>query len=272
MGEAGFFVKRFAEARFDESERFGFGSGKKLEGERSEKFKRDHGGDGISRKSEDGFSITDAEDGGFARADGDGVEMKFGAEIPEGLLDEVILPGGNSAGENQHFLPEALRDFFAKVVFCVFRIDEDDGFAAVKRDLRSERVGVAVADLKVARFGFGRDDFVAGGKNRDARFAKNLEFDGADLRGDCDFRETDSGAAGEQHLAFGCFPAAWDDVLACGRGAIENDRVSFGARVFDHDNGVGALWDGGTRHDLNAGDGGNGKLRCVASFEFANAF
>src|SRR5262249_54407149 len=68
------------------------------------------------------------------------------------------------------------------------------------------------------------------------------------------------------------FAAAWDDVLAGGGGEIEDDCVGFNVGVFDHDDGISALWDGGTGHDLSAGAGRDGNFGGVTRFEFADAF
>ena len=155
--------------RFEEGERPCFRSAKKFKGEGREELKRDHRGNGISGEAEDGFVLAGGEHRWFAGADGDRVEVKVGAKIAKDFFDQVVLSGRNASGKNEHVLLETLRDFLVEVLLGVLCVREDDGFAAVERDLRSERVGVAVADLEVAGFGFGGNNFVAGGKHSDSR-------------------------------------------------------------------------------------------------------
>ena len=138
VSEASFFVERFAETSFQEGQRFGVGSGQKLEGERREQFKRDHCRDGISGEAEDWFVLAGAEYDGFAGSNGDGVKMNFGIKSTENVFHEIVLPCRNSAGEDEDIVLEALPDFFSKVGFGVFGADENDGFAAMKGDLRGE--------------------------------------------------------------------------------------------------------------------------------------
>jgi len=257
--------------RFEEGEWFCFGPAEKFEGEGREEFKRHHRGNGISGQAEDGFVLADGEHRWFAGANGDRVEVKVGATIAEDFFDEVVLSRGNAAGEDEHVLLEALRDFVVEILLGVLCIREDDGFAAVERDLRSERVGVAVADLEVAGFGFGGNNFVAGGEDSDAGSAKNLELDFADLRCRGDFGKADSRGAGDQHLAFSRFPAAGDDVLTRLDRLGEDDCVAFGRGVFDHHDGVCTFRDGGAGHDLYAGSRCDGNFGSVAGFEFTDA-
>ncbi len=86
------------------------------------------------------------------------------------------------------------------------------------------------------------------------------------MRGCSDFGEADSCAAGDQHLAFSCFPAAGNDVLARLDRFAEDDCVALGRGVFDHHDGVCTFRDGGAGHDLNAGSRRDGNFGSVAGF------
>src|SRR5262249_5185759 len=86
-----------------------------------------------------------------------------------------------------------------------------------------------------------------------------------------DFRGTNSDTARQQHLAFGRFASARDNVLARSGESIECDGVAFDAHMLDHHDGIGTLGDRSAGHDLNASARSNGTCWRISGFEFTDA-
>src|SRR5882757_4585049 len=119
MGQSGLFVKRLGEVGFEKRKGTWTGSAKDIDGGRNEKLERNHCGDGIPRESENESLAASSEDGGLAGADGDRVEIKFGAERFQDGLDKVVFAHGHAARENEDVLLEAELNFRAQVVDTV---------------------------------------------------------------------------------------------------------------------------------------------------------
>jgi hypothetical protein len=97
VGESRFFVKRFGEVGFEKRQRTRAGAAEHIDCGRDEELEGDHGGDGIAREAEDKGVAAAAEYGGLPWADGDGVEIEFGAEGFEYSFDEVVFAHGDPA-------------------------------------------------------------------------------------------------------------------------------------------------------------------------------
>jgi len=75
----------------------------------------------------------------------------------------------------------------------------------------------------------------------------------------------------ENQLARVRFTSLRNDILARLSVAIEGDGLAGTASALNHDHGVGAGWDGGAGHDLDAGAGVQSSEDGVARLDFADA-
>src|SRR5207302_5609082 len=139
-------------------------------------------------------------------------------------FDEVVLAHGDAAGEDQDVFLEAALDSGAEFLDIVGSVAEQNWLAAGEADLCGQGDTVGVADLERTREGVNGDDFVAGGKNGDARPGGATEFGGADLRGDGELGVAEAGARSEDDSAGSSFCAAGDDGLS-GAGEIGRAHV-----------------------------------------------
>jgi len=236
-----------------------------------EEFEGDHGGDGVAGEAEDGLALAESKDYGLAGTDGYGVKDGFGLEFFEDGFDQVVFSCGDAAGEDERVGLESSGNFLAEIIVNVFGVAEKNRFGVKRGGLRGEGDGVGVADLEGTGNGSVVDDFVAGGKDGDARLAENDHLGCADLSGSGDLSETEARAFCEYSFVGGLFAALRDHMLAGLDGAIESDGVGVALRVLDHDDGVGARREGRTGHDLDTGAGWDGGRGSVAGFEFADA-
>jgi len=271
VGEAGLFLHSLGEHRLQEWNGRWRGPGKDFHGRPNEKVAGDHGGYGVAGETEDGLALADGEDHRFAGADSDRIENGFRAEFPKDGFDQIVFSGGDAAGKNEGVSGEASGDFCAKIVVSVLGIAEEDRFSVKPRDFCSERNGVAISDLEWAGSGSELHDFVAGGKNRDARLAVSSYLSGADLRGCGNLSETKTSPFNENGLAGRLFTAARNYMLPRRNCAVQRDGIAAALCVLDHDYSVGAFRERRAGHDLDAGAGLDSHARCVACFELADA-
>ena len=68
-----------------------------------------------------------AENQRLSGLDQDAVEIEFGAEFRQHLLDDVVFAGGNAAGEQQQIGLQAAVDHFARVFHGVARHGQQSG-------------------------------------------------------------------------------------------------------------------------------------------------
>ena len=124
---------------------------------------------GLPGRPKTGFSAADAEHRRAPWTDRNTIEMDLRARIGEDLLDEIVLPCRDAAGNHESIGFKALLDRRFQFRRSIGRIAEFDGLAACKPHLRRERNAVSIAYFEWAGSGIRADDLVAGGKNRDTR-------------------------------------------------------------------------------------------------------
>ncbi len=212
----------------------------------------DHGGGRVAREAEEVFAFGLAEDEGLAGLHFDAGEEELGAEFGEDDFDEVVLAGGDAAGEEEEVEGEAFGDEAAGIFEIVFGDGEDGGEAAGLADLGGDGVRVGVADLFEGGGGVDGDDFVAGGEDGDAGLAMDVDLGLADGGEEGDMVEAEAGAALEDDAA-GLGVTAGGGPVFAGAGLAGGGHLAVGeGRVFDHDDSVGTEGHGGTGHDLDA--------------------
>ncbi len=249
-GQAEAMGKGVFEGGADEGERGVGASGEAVESGTGEDFEADHGGGGIAGEAEEEGVTGAAEDEGLTGLNGDAVEEELRAELLECEFDDIVLAGGDAAGEEKEIGFETLFDESAGFVETVWGGGKDDGDATRKGDLGGEGEGVGIADLMGERGLVERDDFVAGREDGDAGFGVNGDVGGADGGTEGDAGVAEAFAGGEEDGSGGSFGGPGVEVEAGGGGG--DGDVSFVAgSVFNHDDGIGALGERGAGHDFD---------------------
>ena len=200
------------------------------------------------------IAVEHREHGGFARFQGNAVEINF-SEGGQDAVDVVPLPDGRAAGDDEEvtFLPDGV-DRFPQSVFFVGHDRVLLRMAAQRFDRGGQRDRVDVADLGSFR-GLGVvHQFIAGGENAHGKGLADLEFRDAQRREDRGVAGFDQGAFGDRHFAERDVIAFGIDILA-GRDRFQHvaELVAEVFRVLDHDDGIGPVRDLAAGRHLHAG-------------------
>src|SRR5262249_14527990 len=137
---------------------------------------------GVARQSEEEFAAGAAEDQGLAGLNENPIEEKFGAQVSQHGLDQVVLAGRDSAGEKQQIHFQSALDSAARGFILVFRDGKNPGFAAGPRHLRQQRIYIGIPNLKIRGLLVRLDNFVAGRQYRNTRLPEYRRADSADGR------------------------------------------------------------------------------------------
>ena len=160
-------MEKLQSARRHSGEGFQHGPGEQFEGH--------HGGDGIARQTEKIAPLYASEDDWPARLNLCSREEELGAQFGEHLLHQVVLAHGNAAGEQQKIMLQTLLNQAAQSLDLIGSNIQHPGHAARLAHLSGKGIAVGVADLMRSRLLAQGNNFVAGGKDRNLRPAKNRE-------------------------------------------------------------------------------------------------
>ena len=209
----------------------------------------------VARKAEGRhIAVEHREHGGFARFQGNAVEINF-SEGGQDAVDVVPLPDGRAAGDDEEvtFLPDGV-DRFPQSVFFIGHDRVRFGVAAKRFHRGRERDRVDVADLGSFR-GLGVvHQFIAGRQDADGQGLADFELRNAERREDGRMAGLDQGALRDSDTAERDVIAFGVDILA-GRDRFQHvaELVAEVFRVLDHDDGIGPVRDLAAGRHLHAG-------------------
>lgn len=129
-GQAGSMGKGVFERGAGEGEGGVGASGEAVESGTGEDFETDHGGSRVAGEAEEESVAGAAEDERLTGLNGDAVEEELCAELLECKFDDIVLAGGDAAGEEKEIGFEALFDERAGFVETVWGGGKDNGDAA----------------------------------------------------------------------------------------------------------------------------------------------
>ena len=179
-------------------------------------------------------------------------EEELSPDFFERLFHQVELAHRDAPGKQQHIRAQAGMDEEEQFAWLVGRDRKSHGLAARALHLRSQRIGVAVANLKGPRSPRDVDQLVSRGEDGHARWL--VHFD-ARLAARCshrDLRRRHASSHRQHFLPSTRFGSRRDHVFTGRDGALNlHLACRRQRRVLDHHHGVCACRHGGASHDLD---------------------
>ena len=175
------FVDRRRELCSKNRQRPGIPAIQNIHGRQDKELERYHRRNRIPRQTEDQLVAACSKNRGPPGTNRNSRVVKFGAEIGEHLLDQIVLAHRNAPGKNQDVRFEAAFYGRPQRNFFIGSVSELDSFRATSARQNFERDSIAVANLERAGSCPRVDDFIPGGKDGQARLGKNFEACGSGL-------------------------------------------------------------------------------------------
>jgi hypothetical protein len=205
----------------------------------------------VARQAEEECLADPAERHRPAGAHGDFPEQHF-AELRHQLLHEVCFPYGDPSGRDHHVRRLGLAERLLQQSRIVAHHAHVDDLDAQARQHAVQRVAVRVVDLAFLERLADRGQLVAGGEERHAQAALDLDRADAERRDQADLGGPDQAARRQDGFSLGQVFARVAHVLRLLLPGRDGDAITFSLHDFLNHHRVGALRHHRTGHDAHA--------------------